>query len=43
MEVLGEETMGFQPDQTYRDPFDSSEPEEPMSSEHCIGALRCRQ
>ncbi len=41
VEVFGEETMGFQPNQTDRDPFDSSESEESeesMSSEDFHGA-----
>ena len=39
MDVFGEETMGFQPEQTDRDPFDySSGSEEESSCEDCLGS-----
>ena len=39
VEVVGEETMGFQPEQTNRDPFNySSGSEEELSCEDCLGS-----
>ena len=39
VDIFGEETMGFQPEQTDRDPFDcSSGSEEESSCEDCLGS-----